>query len=530
MYVDIMNINFNQKKYWVIPVLLALALALIVTLSSKWPLSWDIYTHINYVLTYVNYGITTVDPYLNAPHGKQIGYVPLFHVLFMLLSFVMQTDFITTARIIQIISPVIITMIIMFVTYKFYNEIAAFVAGLLLISSFMFTRMLLPIPETIAIMFFIMGIYLFYESFDKNNMMYAFCSGIISLIMLGLHFSSCIYYLILLTCLMMVQLIISRDKLVIKSYCYVLLAILLAGICGFIALMVIAPSHLSQLFAGVFSILSDPMSLFMGQKAMGLERYIKCIGLLPLLCGIIGLYYSFKEKELLFISLWALITFVFSNLHWFGIPVYTFRMLLYLIIPTVILGGYAVAKLCDNLNDKNKSYTILLILVLIIVSYGCGYASINDVSVKTTSATTQLSDYQIAPPTSDEEEVINWFKTQDTENKSVLSNNLFFATVISSVDEMPMHYKFDVYTNKSSSKSSLKTLNNEKIGYILYDKDLVLNNSTKEELKVQYVNGSYYPTYYFTEEITKDNFNQIKLDTTEKVFENDRFIICKVEN
>lgn len=524
-----MNINFNQKKYWIIPIFLAFLLSLMIFWTSKWPLSWDIYTHINYALTYLNYGITTVDPYLNAPNGKEIGYVPLFHILLIVVSKITNTNFVDAARLIQLISPVILTMLVMFVAYKFYNGLVAFVSGLLLISSFMFTRFMLPIPETIALMVFIIGVYLFYQSTINNNMLYAFCSGVMALIMLGIHFSSCIYYLILISVLMVVQLLIQRKMVVIKSYLFLLLAIALAGFCGLIGLMMYSPSHLSQLFTGMQSIFSNPMSLFMGQKAMGIERYIKCIGILPLICGIIGLYFSFKNKEVLFVSAWALIAFIFSNLHWIGIPVYTFRMLVYLIIPVVILGGYGIAKICESLNKHNKSYGILLILLLIIISYGCGYASINDDSVKITSASSEISDYQIAPPTSDEEEVINWFSNEDTQNKSILTNNVFFGSVISSVDEIPLHYKFDVYTNLSSQKSSLKTFNNEKIGYIVYDKSLVLNNSSNyDKLEVQYANGSYYPTYYFTKEITEDNFNQIKLSTTEKVFENNRFIICKV--
>ena len=46
--------------------------------------------------------------------------------------------------------------------------------------------------------------------------------------------------------------------------------------------------------------------------------------------------------------------------------------------------------------------------------------------------------------------------------------------------------------------------------------------------KTSYVNGSYYPSYYFTKEITDNNFNIIKLQSSELVFENDRFIICRV--
>jgi hypothetical protein len=182
----------------------------------------------------------------------------------------------------------------------------------------------------------------------------------------------------------------------------------------------------------------------------------------------------------------------------------------------------------DVLESENKKLVIIISLALIILSFGLGVMHINDSSVLNYNATTEFSSYQIAPPTSDEIEVINWFENEEHNNKSVLTNNLFFGTVLSSIDEIPIHYGFDVYTNKSLTKSSSDSLNKEKIGYIVYDKSLIIENTTDNELDVRYVNGSYYPTYYFTKEITENNFNTIQLQSSEKVFENNRFIICKI--
>ncbi|OED30276.1 hypothetical protein [Methanosphaera sp. WGK6] len=526
-----LNLRLTSKNFWILPALLVLILALIVTLSSNWPLSWDIYIHINYAITYLHHGLTSVDPYLNAPHGKVIGYSPLFHILLIIASIITQGSFINAARLLQVIVPVICVLIVMFISYKLYDEVAGFTSGLLLISSFIFTRMILPIPESIAILFFIVGIYFFYLStLENKSKVYSLFSAIIALLILSIHFSSFIYYVILLTALMVTQTVIDRRSNIITSYIIVCLVI---GFMGVVALFLLFSSnshYLTQILDGIFSITSDPFSLFINQKAMGLERYIKCIGILPLIFGVLGLFYSFKNKELLFISCWALITFIFSNLHWFGIPVHTFRMLIYFIMPTVILGGYGVSKFIKQVSYKNIKIGKILIILLIIISFGFGYSAINDTSTTNSSTSTEISTFQIAPPTVDETEVITWFNTEDTQNKSILINNQYFGTIISSVDEIPLHYAFDVYTNKSLTKSSYTTLKNESIGYIVYDKSLVLPNSTENDnLNVKYVNGSYYPSYYFTKEINENNFETIKLSSTEKVFENDRFIICKVK-
>ncbi|MCD7781837.1 MAG: hypothetical protein LUG89_03965 [Methanosphaera sp.] len=524
-----MNIKLDKKIYLVIPIFIAFILALILTTRSSWPISWDIYIHINYALTYINNGLTNIDPLLNAPGGKEIGYMPLFHILLILVSLITQTSLIDVARILQVVLPVAGVSLIVYISYKLSGRVAALGSGLLLVSSFIFTRMYMPIPESVAILFFISGIYLYYQSTINNNYKYAIVSGLLSLVVLVTHESSFIYYLILLTALMIIECIMQRTHRPLDYYMYSMVSIIFLFICALFVLLIVSPSSITKVFSAVMTIISDPMSLFSGQVAMGLERYIKCIGIIPIIFGLIGFYYSAKKKEMLFISCWTILAFILSNLHWFGIPVHTYRMLIYVIMPGVLIGGYGFSCLVEKLGERNNNYGIILLILLIISAVGFGYSGINDSSTQNSAASTEYSTYQIAPPTSDEEEVIEWFATEDTNNKSILINNLFFGTVISSVDEIPMHYNFDVYINMSQKDTAINSLNKDNIGYIVYDKELVVNNTTEyNNLSVIKVNGSFYPSYYFTKEITDDNFNQIKIKNTEKVFENNRFIICKV--
>lgn len=523
-----MNIQIDKRAYWLIPILMVLIFTLAISLNYAWPLSWDIFIHINYALTYINHGITTIDPLLNAPGGKAIGYPPMFHALLILVSKLTGLSLFDSAKVFQVVIPVIFMIICMYVSYRMYNEISALVTGLILVSSYIFTRLYLPIPESVTMVLFFVGIYLFHLACRYGKAKYVLVSAIISLLIVSIHFSSFIYYIILLSVLMVVELFIERTSRPFKSYIYFLYVLAVVGLIGAVLLYIISPSHLMDLIGGAVSIISDPMSIFMGQKAMGLERYIKCLGVIVLVCGIVGLYYSFKDRRLLFVSMWTLVAFVLSNLHWFGIPVYTYRMLIYVLMPAVIVGGYGVARLVEKLNTKNKSYSIILILALIILSFIAGYNNINDPALTTTSATTEASTYQIAPPTSSEVEVINWFENAD-HNKSILSNNMFFATVISSTDQMPIHYKFDTYIAQNHTTTQ-KSMHKEKIGYILYDKNLVVNNSSSyAHQDVICINGSFYPTYYFTNKITDENFHAIQPEYTTKVFENDRFIICQVQ-
>ncbi len=525
-----MNFTLNKRNYFIIPLILSLIVALIVTLSNSFPISWDIYTHINYALAYLHDGITSVDYLLNAPAGKTIGYPPLFHIILILSSFVTGSSLIDSARILQVVLSLINVITVCFVTKEIYDEKAGLFAGVLLLSSAMFTRFLLPIPETLAMIFFTLSVFSYYKATKDSNYKYSLLAAIFSLMTLFTHFSSFIYLMILLFVMMIVQTVIIRGFDAIEYYVYIILPIFLIGIALMVVLFFISSSHLTQILSGIISIVNNPFDLFMGQVAMGLERYVKCIGIVSLIFAIIGLYYSFKNKEFLFVSFWGLIAFLITNLHWFGIPVYTYRLLIYLIIPMVMLGGYAVSNILDSIPDEKRSLALILTIGLIILSFVLCMVNISDSSFNNYSSTTEQSTYHIAPPTSEEQEVINWFENEDVGNKSVLVNNLFFGTVLSSVDEVPIHYGFDVYTNKSLTKSSYESLNQENIGYIVYDKSLILNDSENyDKLDVRYVNGSYYPSYYFTKEITSNNFNNIKLSNAKTEFENDRFIICKID-
>ena len=331
---------------------------------------------------------------------------------------------------------------------------------------------------------------------------------------------------------MLGQLVFKHELSTIKSYLLTVISIAIVGSIGIILLKFINQEIFTELMKGMLSIINNPFSLFMGQKAMGLERYLKCVGILPLAFGVLGLIFSLKNKNHRLIALWALIAFVITNLHWIGVPVYTFRLLIYFVIPAVIVGGYSVSCLVEIFNGKYKKMGYIFLLALILTSFLVGYTNLDDSSVVTSSAETNQSTFQIAPPTSEEMEVIDFFKSENITNSSVLTNNLYFGTILSSSAEIPLHYSFDIYARPSSHKASLSYLNDEKIGYIVYDKSLVLNNSTTADgiPQIEFIEGDYYPVYYYDEAITDDNFYQIQLSGTQIVFENNRFIVCKVNS
>src|SRR5690606_35649420 len=100
---------------------------------------------------YIKYGLVLTDPLLNAPFGQQIGYPPLFHFLLAFLGMVTQIDLFQIARALQPFLAMFTVLSVSYVARKFYGSIAGISAGFLILSSVLLGRILLPIPENLAL-------------------------------------------------------------------------------------------------------------------------------------------------------------------------------------------------------------------------------------------------------------------------------------------------------------------------------------------------------------------------------------------
>ncbi|MBR3212992.1 MAG: glycosyltransferase family 39 protein, partial [Methanosphaera sp.] len=226
-------IKYENKKLLIVPIILTFLIALYVTLNTNGPLSWDIYTHINYSLAYLINGLTTTDPLLNAPIGKTIGYAPLFHILLILTSSISGLSLIQSAQVFQVVFVTVAVISVVYISHKLYGSVAGCVSGMLLLASFMFTRLLLPIPETIAVIFFLWGVYFYYIAIDNENIWYVFISVLMGLLILAVHFSTFVYYVAIISALSLIYLILSRKLRVISSYLMFLIPLLLVLAIGY---------------------------------------------------------------------------------------------------------------------------------------------------------------------------------------------------------------------------------------------------------------------------------------------------------
>ncbi len=110
----------------------------------------------------------------------------------------------------------------------------------------------------------------------------------------------------------------------------------------------------------------------------------------------------------------------------------------------------------------------IFLIAIFILSAVFGILTVNDPKIANFGATTEFGYLQIAPPTASEVDFANWFNENGDKNKSVIISNLYSGIFIATESWMPVHYGFE-YFNNNTLKSRFE---NEKIGYIVYDKRL----------------------------------------------------------
>jgi hypothetical protein len=165
-----------------------------------------------------------------------------------------------------------------------------------------------------------------------------------------------------------------------------------------------------------------------------------------------------------------------------------------------------------------------LIFILATLS---GFLTVSSQDIASFSVKSDYGDIQIAPPSDAELDLANWFQENGNQNRSILISNQFTGMFLATQAGMPMHYGFEYYGLKSLPTATLDAMMNESIGYIVYDKKLVLSPPDESKLHIKRVYYEFFPLFYFSQDIEK-NIDQIKPDYTQLVYENQEFIVCQV--
>lgn len=518
--------NFKGKLI-LIPALAAFLLALIPTITHNWPLSWDILYHVQYAKIYAQQGFTLTDPLLNAPTGQTIGYPPLFHLLLAALGTVLKVDYFQIARFMQPVIAMSIVLSVSYVAKKIYGEVAGLSAGFLLVSSYMLTRLVLPIPENLALIFLPLSVYFYYISITEKTLKYAVISGILFILVCLSHQAAILCLILVIIAFTLLEIILSRKITVLKNFGAFLSVGIILGIIGLIMLLILKPELLNSIIQNGTQAIGFGTKLNYNKTFSGIG-YLSHLGALVSLFALVGAVLSIKlrSKKGLFVLTWIAVLFLLSKAYWFGINVISYRVLVYLLIPMVILGGFALSHVYYHLKDYKRfsspRFRSSFLIAVLSLSMFFGVLTVTNSEMGVFYAKPASGNFQIAPPTTSEVELAGWFKSNGVKNESILTNNLYSGTLVSSYADMPLHYGFE-YFNGSTPQSDFQK---EGIGYIVLDKRLTLP-SKNGTFYLQKENSEFYPMFYYTGDITS-HLNEIVPSFAKLVYQNQDFLVFKV--
>lgn len=520
-----MNPNKHDKFLIAIPAIIMLFIALIPTLKSQWPLSWDIVYHIGFAKIYSQYGL--IDPLFTHTNHK-ISYPPLFHLLIALLGNMLQVDYFQIARYLQPFFAMAVVLSVSYIAKKLYGNLIGISAGFLIISSYIAFRLMLPLPENLAIIFFIFSVYFYYISISKKIMKYALISGILLLLTLLTHQVAPLILILVISSFTLLELIIYKNRSILKNYCVFILPLIILITCGASALLLWKPALLNSILQQGISTYIGHINAYSYTESLSILKYLRFMGVFVSIFSLIGGIIAVKRrnKKGIFLLTWVLLLFLLSNAYWFGINVESARFLIYMLIPLSILGGYGLNyvyyKFKEYKHFSTSKFRSSFLISVFLVSAILGLLTVVE-SPFTFYAGTTLGNVQISPLSPSEVDLANWFKMNGNKNESILISNLYSGYFVSAESGMTLNKKFEKF-NKNTPLSSFEK---EKVGYIVYDKRLTFH-SANGTIYMQKVASKFHPLYYFSGDIHA-NINEIIPDFVKVVYENENFIICKVQ-
>jgi len=531
-----MNVNSNQFKslVWIIPTIIAFCLALIPTLTYQWPLSWDIMNHVLIAHVYAKYGFVLINPLL---HNDQFGYYsinypPIFHFLIATLGILSKIDFFQIARFLQ---PFLVMFVVLSVSYvgrKFYGTIAGLSAGFLIIASLLLgNRLIFPLPENLALIFLPLAVYFYYYSLKEKSLKYATLAGSLFILILLIHQLAPIVLFVIITAFTIVELILYLNIHFFKNYSAFLILPIIVLIIAVVGLLILFPNNfINIIHNGIHE--ATNFANFQLNQPLNLSSYGN-LGVLTLIFGLIGAIAAIfrRQKNDIFLLTWALVILLAINIHLFdaSLNVLSPRLLVYLLIPVSILGGFGLSQVYIKLKNykrfSSKNFRNAFLISIFVLATFFGFLTMENPLIAYNGINNQYGEFQIAPPTSSMIELAQWFNDNGDKNKSIVSNDIYPLIFVSAETGMPLAdwYDFTYFYNTTSKSYFTK----EGIGYVVLDKRLSFPSNNGTLHKVEYTTDLY-TLFYYSGNI-QSNINKILPSSVKVVYENKDFIVCEVQ-
>jgi hypothetical protein len=393
--------------------------------------------------------------------------------------------------------------------------------------------MIYPIPENLALVFLPFAIYFYYYSLKNSTVKPAIISGLLLVLTILTHTAASLCLFITISSISLVELILYREKHVLKNYAAFLLGLVVFLTMGAAVILLVAPDLLQNLINNGISGVTGIATSLTQSRAMGLNIYISTLGIPVIFFGAIGSAYALKnrDKKDIFVIVWLLSMILLSVAYLVGINVISYRVLIYILLPLSILGSLGVKIIYNQLKSipsfSSKGIHSMFLLILLLLCAMNGFLNLEDPKIAVFKVENQLGGVQIAPPSSAEADLANWFKQNGNKSRSIITSNQFTGTFITAQTGIPLSYNFSIYAMKDSPNATLPQVQKEGIGYIIYDKKLVLSPPDNSRLYVIKIPSEFYSLDYFSQDIAT-NLNKILPSYARIVYENEEFIISEV--
>jgi hypothetical protein len=330
-----------------------------------------------------------------------------------------------------------------------------------------------------------------------------------------------------------VELIYYRDGRVFKNYGAFLLALIVSIIMVLLGMFFLYPGVFESILNQGITAATGFATSLISSRPLSILGYVGNLGPFACVFGLLGLIWALQQrrKKDLFLVTWIVTMLLLSVSYLFGINMISYRVMIYILIPLSILGGLGLQQFYHYLKNINRlssqRFRCTFLVLLLLLATLSGFLTVNNTDIASFSVKSDYGDIQIAPPSEAELDLNRWFQENGDQSHSILISNQFTGMFLATEAGMPMHYGFEYYGLKSLPTATLEAMKNESIGYIVYDKKLVLSPPDESELYIKRVYYEFFPLFYLSQDIEK-NINQIKPEYTKVVYQNQEFIVCQV--
>ena len=335
-----------------------------------------------------------------------------------------------------------------------------------------------------------------------------------------------------ITAFTIVELILYRNINVFKNYGAFLILPILLVVIGIVGILILFPnSFMNIIHAGIQEVTTFSVTVI--NQPIELLSY-ENLGVLTLIFGLIGAIAAVirRQKKDIFLLTWVIVIVLAINIHLFdaSLNVLSPRLLVYLLIPVSILGGFGLTqvyyKLKNYKNFSSKMFRNAFLISIFVLATFFGFLTMENPLIAYNGINNQYGSFQISPPTPSMVDLAQWFNDHGDKSKSIVSNNFYGMIFVTAETGMPLSaWYYFTPLNNTTSKSYFTQ---HEIGYIVLDKRLSFLSNNGTFNKVEYETDDY-TLFYYSGNI-QSNLNEILPGFVKVVYENNDFIVCEVQS